>query len=725
VQSFKGVVFVLLSAMLVYWLVRAAERKHQALEASAVHERDRLAHVLNVSPAVIYALRVTQDGGMVVDFVGSNVEKVTGFAQGHWLSTPGLWGSRLHPDDAPQALAAQQRLLTVGRISHEYRFRHADNSYRHIHDEVVLVTNAQGQITGVVGAWQDMTEQQSVADQLRVVGHVFDATQEGIFITDAASRFLTVNGAFTRITGYTLEDLEGRTPSVLGSGRHDPAFYRAMWQSIQTTGRWEGEVWNRRKNGDVYPEWLTISAIAAADGAPARYLGLFTETSSRKDAEARIERLVNYDALTHLPNRALLADRARVALAAAQRNHSHATVMHLNVDHFKHINETFGHDIGDQMLVVLAERMVGHLKPDDTVSRLGSDDFIVLLPHTCARDAGDVAHRLMAVVEEPFEMNGQQLHVTASVGLAEFPDNGTDLPALAQAAETAVNQAKRDGRHTVRFFSASLQAQMQAARDMERGLHLAVERGELLLHYQPQVSARTGRIVGVEALVRWRHPEAGLVPPARFIPLAEKVGLIRGIGEWVLQQALTDSAAWQVAGLPAVPVAVNLSMAQFRHEGLLDGVTTALARSGLPAHMLELELTESVAMEDSEFTTATIRQLKDLGVLLSIDDFGTGYSSLSYLKRFAIDKLKIDQSFVRGLNVDAEDDAIVLAVIHLARSLGLRTIAEGVETPEQAANLRAKGCDEFQGYLFSRPVPAAECAVLLGGGPYVLPEQQA
>jgi EAL domain-containing protein (putative c-di-GMP-specific phosphodiesterase class I) len=328
----------------------------------------------------------------------------------------------------------------------------------------------------------------------------------------------------------------------------------------------------------------------------------------------------------------------------------------------------------------------------------------------------------MRTLEAPMAVGDQVLRITASVGVAEFPDNGSTLALLAQAAETAVNQAKREGRNTVRFFSATLQAQMEEARAIERGLHLAVERNELVLHYQPQISAHTGLIVGVEALVRWQHPQWGLVPPARFIPLAEKAGLIRGIGEWVLVQALADSAAWQAQGLPAVPVAVNLSMAQFRHEGLRDFVTQALARSGLPPHLLELELTESVAMEDSEFTTATIRGLKDLGLQLSIDDFGTGYSSLSYLKRFAIDKLKIDQSFVRGLNVDTQDDAIVLAVIHLAHSLGLRTIAEGVETPAQASSLRAKGCDEFQGYLFSRPVPAAELAVLLGNGAYTLPE---
>jgi len=721
VQSVKGLLFVILSAALVYALVRAAERTQARLEQATLRERDRLAQVLNVSPAVIYALRPDANGVMAVDFVGDNVEKITGFPRSRWHDMADFWNSRLHPDDRASAQAAQQRLKDNGRVSHEYRFQCADGSYRWILDEVVLVKDAAGRITSVVGAWQDTTQHHQAAEQMRLVTQVFESSQEGIFITDAQSRFITVNRAFTRITGYTLAELDGHTPALLGSGQHDTAFYRAMWEAIAQEGRWEGEIWNRRKNGEIYPEWLTISAIVGATGQPSQYLGIFTETSSRKDAEARIERLVNYDALTDLPNRALLFDRARVALAAAHRNHTHATVMHLNVDHFKNINESFGHEAGDQVLVEVARRLVARLKPDDTVSRLGSDDFIVLLPHTSASDAGDIAHRLMGVVEEPITVAGQMLRITASVGVAEYPDNGNTLQQLAQAAETAVNHAKREGRNTVRFFSASLQVQMQEARDMERGLHLAVERQELVLHYQPQISAHTGRIIGVEALVRWQHPEWGLVPPGRFIPVAEKAGLIRGIGEWVLVQALTDSARWQAAGLPAVPVAVNLSMAQFRHEGLRGFVTQSLARSGVPAHLLELELTESVAMEDSEFTTATIRGLKDLGVLLSIDDFGTGYSSLSYLKRFAIDKLKIDQSFVRGLNVDAEDDAIVLAVINLAHSLGLRTIAEGVETPAQAASLRDKGCDEFQGYLFSRPVPAAELERLLGAGAYELP----
>jgi diguanylate cyclase (GGDEF)-like protein/PAS domain S-box-containing protein len=715
VQSIKGIVFVLLSAVLVYLLVRMGERRHAAVEAQAKGERDSLAQVLDINPTVIYALKPAADGRPVfeVELVSSNVEKVTGFTRSQWMGTPNFWASHVHPDDATGALAAQERLMQTGQLSHEYRFRHANGSYRWIHDDVVLQKNTIGQPIRMVGAWLDVTDRRLAEERSNVIAQVFESSQEGIFITDAHSRFLSVNRAFTHITGYGMDELEGQTPSVLRSDRQDKAFYRDMWQEISATGRWEGEIWNRRKNGDIYPEWLVISAITDAQQQPVQYLGIFSETSSRKDAEERIQRLVNYDSLTNLPNRALLFDRAKVAFAAASRNHTHATVMHLNVDHFRHINEAFGHEAGDAVLQVLAQRLVQHLKPGDTVSRLSGDDFIILLPHTNAQEASNIALRLMAAVQEPLDVAGEDLRITTSVGVAEFPENGEDLTHLAQAAETAVVQAKQEGRNTIRFFSAALHRQVQDAMALERDLQHAVERQQLVVHYQPQVNADTERVVGIEALVRWQHPERGLVPPALFIPVAEKAGLIRQIGDWVLNQALSDCATWSAQGLPAVPVAVNLSMAQFRDEHLCDTISDALARSGVPAQMLELELTESVAMEDSEFTIATIDSLKKLGVALSIDDFGTGYSSLSYLKRFDIDKLKIDQSFVHDLTVDADDEAIVGAVIQLAHSLGLKTIAEGVETRAQVAFLHGRGCDEFQGYLFSRPVPAAQLAALL------------
>lgn len=846
VQSIKGIAFVMLSTALVYLLVRAAERRHALLEAQVTQERDRLAQVLNVNPAVMYSLAAVADGSgrFDVDFVGPNVLKVTGHPTEHWLANPNLWLENLHPDDLASAKAKQVELMANGEIAYEYRFRHADGSYRWIHDDVVLLRSASGLPTHVMGAWLDVTDRKQAEATLldsehryrllfeanpmpmwlfdvitlrflsvnhaalgtygyteseflamtlddirpanevkrmrtfvahlgtqgehpmhagdwlhkkkngtefwvevvrhavvyqgrhcqlvlamdisdrkqadehrRVIAQVFETSQEGIFITDANATFISVNQSFTRISGYTPEDVKGQTPRLLSSGRHDKAFYQSMWALIGSEGRWEGEIWNRRKTGEIYPEWLVISAIKDAGNQVVQYLGIFTETSSRKEAEARILRLVNYDNLTNLPNRALLFDRARVAIASATRNQTTTAVLHLNVDHFRHINESFGHDAGDEVLKAVAQRLVTHLKPEDTVSRLGADDFIVLLPNTTAVDAGKVALRLMACLNAALAVTGEHnLNVTASVGIATFPDNGSDLIKLMQAAEAAVDLAKREGRNTVRFFTSTLHEQLQATLAIERDLQHAVARGQLVLHYQPQVDARTRRIVGTEALVRWQHPEWGLVPPVRFIPVAEQTGLIRSIGEWVLNQALADTAAWQAAGLPVVPVAVNLSVVQFRHEGLQATVTRALQASGLAPHMLELELTESVAMEDSEFTVATINALKTLGIKLSIDDFGTGYSSLSYLKRFAVDKLKIDQSFVRGLNQDAEDEAIVTAVISLANSLGLHTIAEGVETEEQATFLKASGCDEFQGYLFSKPVPAEALAALLASG---------
>ena len=497
---------------------------------------------------------------------------------------------------------------------------------------------------------------------------------------------------------------------MLHSGRHDKTFYDSMWQQLEADGRWEGEIWNRRKNGEIYPEWLTISAITSDQGHVEQYLGIFTETSGRKAAEERIQHLANYDSLTNLPNRALLNDRANIAISAAIESETSLAVMHLNVDRFTQINESFGHAAGDTLLIELAHRLLGQLRADETVSRAGGDDFIFLIPNTTARTVAQVAWHVLDSLTQPFMVSGQELRITASMGIAEFPDNGSSFLQLTQAAESAVHEAKRSGRNTVHFFSRSTQDQVKETLALEQDLRYAVERQELVLHYQPQIDVQSGRLIGMEALVRWNHPRRGLISPALFIPVAEESGLIQEIGQWVMQEAIHQNAIWLQQGLPVVPVAVNLSVVQFRHPGLRSAVQDALRRSGLPPELLELELTESIAMENSSFTLDTVAGLKSLGVALSIDDFGTGYSSLSYLKRFAIDKLKIDQSFIRGLTLDHQDEAIVTTIIQLARSLGFRTIAEGVETPAQLDFLRAHGCAEYQGYLFSRPVPAAEFA---------------
>lgn len=853
VQSVKGILFVLLSAALVYALVSASKKTQSRLQQASERERDRLVQVVSVSPAVIYSLRpCTSDGPQsasprwVADFVGPNVTALSGFTSEEWLGTPGLWLGRIHPDDLPAVMSAQRELMHTGHLSHEYRFRRANGQVVWIHDDVVLLRDAAQAPLQLTGAWLDVTDRRQaelatldaqrkyrqlyeanplpmwvveadtlafvsanaaavdaygyseteflgmtlkdlssphaagpanrhqpqeftpkvpagspdqgewlhrrkdgtefwvelaghpvefndrmcrlvlakdISDRLhaqahqRLIARVFDASQEGIFIIDAAGHFETVNATFTRVTGFDMAALVGQTPAILKSDQQDPNFMEHLWHSLRTEQRWEGETWNTRRTGEVFPAWLSISAITDESLSVVKYLGIFTETSSRKDAEARIQRLVNYDNLTNLPNRALLNDRAKVALAAATAKHTPVAVMQLNVDHFKNINELFGHDAGDAVLVAMAQRVQAELQHGDTISRLGGDNFVLLLPGTGAREAGSTALRLMAALAEPQQVGAQTLRITASIGVAMFPDNGTEWTQLTQAAETAVNQAKREGRNGVSFFSSSVLEDLQQALVIEQALQSAVERHQLVLHYQPQVDALTGQVVGVEALVRWQHPEWGLVPPVRFIGIAEKAGLIRRVGEWVLQQALADCARWQTLGLPAIPVAVNLSMAQFRDEHLLDKVREALTQSGVAPGLLELELTESVAMEDSEFTIATITELKRLGVMLSIDDFGTGYSSLSYLKRFSVDKLKVDKSFVDGLTVDPDDEAIAIAVIQLARSLGLKTIAEGVETQVQADFLRLHHCDQFQGYLFSRPVPTAELEARLADWP--------
>ncbi|MGE5450315.1 MAG: putative bifunctional diguanylate cyclase/phosphodiesterase [Acidobacteriota bacterium] len=711
-QSSKGLAFVLASTSFLCWMIRQAERRQARLQAQTDQERIKLAHILNVSPAVTYALK-WHDEHFEVDFVGQQIERIMGYAPQDWRNDLDFWRAHVHPDDQYLVNQAQQQLLDQHHLQYEYRFQHADGSYRWIRDSLVLTVDAKGRPEMAYGAWMDITQRRQAEEHLRLIDRVFDGSQEGIVVTDKHANILSTNRAFSQITGYSQQEVLGRNPSILRSTHQDRAFYEAMWASLLHDGRWEGEIWNRRKCGEVYPQWMTISAICDAHGTVQQYLCIFTETSVRKAAEERIQRLANYDTLTGLPNRTLLMDRATVAFATAQRCHDSVVLMHINLDHFGNVNESWGHAAGDEVLIEIARRLTRDLRPEDTVSRMGGDDFIVLIPDGSAHDIANIALRLMNGISQPLTIASQELRLSASIGIASYPDNGTDLLKLSQAAESAVHLAKKEGRNQFQFCSKGLQEKVTQILSMERELRHAVERQQLLLHYQPQVDIQSGQIIGLEALIRWQHPQWGMVSPGQFIPIAEESGLIREIGKWVMVQATWQNAQWHAQGLQIVPVAVNLSLAQFKDEGLRDNVLQALRESGLPAHMLELELTESVAMADSERTIATIASLKRLGVTLSIDDFGTGYSSLSYLKRYAVDKLKVDQSFVRGLNFDPHDEAIVCTVINLAKSMGLKTIAEGVETAEQLDFLRANGCDEFQGYFFSRPVAPDQLALML------------
>ena len=601
------------------------------------------------------------------------------------------------------------------RIIRDLRGRCRDGSVYHMDLSISHVDFGGNSL--FIGLMRDVSERKKSEKDLNLASTIFENLGEATVVTDAANKIVSVNPAFTRITGYSPDEVIGRDPSIMSSGRHDKEFYRAMWTSIIETGHWQGEIWDRRKNGEIYPKWLSISTIKDKHSGKVRdYIAIFSDITERKEAEKRIQFMAHYDALTGLPNRALLYDRLSQNLSHSQRNDKRVAVLFLDLDRFKTINDSLGHTVGDLLLQSVAERLKECLRAGDTVARLGGDEFVVILPDLEDTNyAGLVAGKILKCVAEPHVIKNNDLSTTASVGISVYPQDGGDRETLIKNADVAMYKSKEAGRNNYLFFQGEMNARAVERLSMENSLRRALERDEFALYFQAQVDAAAGRIIGAEALIRWLHPAMGLVMPGKFIPIAEESGMIVAIGEWVLRAACMKNRAWQEAGLPPVPVAVNLSALQFRQKELVQVVANTLRETGLEPRYLELELTESGIVQNAEAAINTLKELKSMGVLLSIDDFGTGYSNLGYLKRFPIDKLKIDQSFVRDLATDPDDAAIVRAIISLAKSLQLRAIAEGVETKEQLDFLSDHGCDEIQGYYFSKPVPEEEFRVLLGG----------
>ena len=550
---------------------------------------------------------------------------------------------------------------------------------------------------------------------------IFESTAEGLIVTDRNGAILQANPAFCAATGYTREELIGQNPRIMKSDRHDADFYRAMWHDLTTTGHWQGEVWDRRKNDEVYPKWLTVDALRNVDGEVTHYLGISSDITRVKQTEAELERRAHYDELTGLPNRILFRDRLQQATAQAQRQNNMAALLFLDLDGFKAVNTSLGHRAGDALLTKVAERLTASVRVSDTVARFGGDEFAVVLPALSDSSAAAlVARKIRDAFQSPFVIDGEEASVTTSIGIALFPQDGAGVDELLKNADTAMYHAKELGRNGHRFFSGALHAKALLRLELEADLKRAIENEEFLLHYQPKIDLRSGNITGVEALVRWQHPTQGLVPPARFIPIAEQTKLILPLGEWVLRTALKQQSAWLAAGY-SLRMAVNLAAPQFEQADLANRIARALIDSFAQPDNLELELTESTAMANPDATTSTLLELKSIGVHVSIDDFGTGYSSLGYLKRFPIDALKIDRSFVRDLSTDPDDQTIARAIIGLARALGHTVIAEGVETKEQLRFLMQEGCDEVQGYLLSRPVTADALEKLLRQNRRMLP----
>ncbi|MFH1090202.1 MAG: EAL domain-containing protein, partial [Pseudomonadota bacterium] len=556
---------------------------------------------------------------------------------------------------------------------------------------------------------QDVTENKDYEQQLLLMASVFENTIEGIIVTSADGTIEKVNRAFTQITGYTQEEAVGQNPRLLKSGRHGPEFYASMWDELLRTGHWTSQVWNRRKNGEAYPQWLSLSAIKDSRGQTLHYVAVFHDITDIKFKEEKIKYQAEHDPLTGLPNRALFYDRLTMTLARAHRNKEMAALLFLDLDNFKNINDSLGHALGDLLLRQVAERLKFCVREEDTVARLGGDEFTIILPEIHSRrEVGQAARRIIEAMAAPVEISGQELHIGISIGVTTYPLDGDDSETLVKNADMAMYKAKAQGKNNYQHFTPSLNVTVQKRLEMDRSLRRALEAEEFVLHYQPKVELAGGRVVGVEALVRWNRPGVGLWTPDKFISWTEESGLIAPLGEWVLRSAGRQVKKWQEAGFENLRVAVNLSPRHFSYEGLISMVEKVLAETGLAPQLLELELTETAVARNVETAILTMRRLNDLGVKISLDDFGTGYSSLTHLKSFPIYALKIDQSFIHDIPFHADDMAIATAIVYMARSLNLRVVAEGVETQAQLEFLRELECDEIQGFLFSPALPADE-----------------
>lgn len=563
-----------------------------------------------------------------------------------------------------------------------------------------------------------MSVQEEREAALRIAAIAFE-TEEGMMVTDEHAVIIRVNQAFTYLTGYSPEEAIGKKPSLLKSDRQDVEFYRRMWESLSRENSWQGEIWNRRKNGEIYPEWLNITAVIGKDGKVTNYVGTFVDFTERKQAESEIHHLAYFDPLSQLPNRRLLIDRLRQAVATGERNQTGGALLFIDLDNFKTLNDTKGHGIGDLLLIEVAKRLQLCVREGDTVARFGGDEFVLLLEglsedrsHAAVQTRG-VGEKVLAALNQPYNLEGNEFHSSSSMGVTLFFNHKDKLDELLKQADTAMYEAKKSGRNTLRFFDPLMQDELEARAQLEAGLREALRKNEFCLYYQMQVN-REGRILGAEVLLRWIHPQRGVISPVEFISLAEETGLIIPIGHWVLKNACEQIKVWEAEERTnALQLAVNVSGRQFRQADFVEQVCGILNDTQIDPQHLKLELTESIVLDDVADTIAKMQALRKIGVTFAMDDFGTGYSSLSYLTQLPLNQLKIDQSFVRNIGSKATDATIIQTIIGMANNLGMEVIAEGVETQAQRDFLEANGCSLYQGYLFGKPILLEEFNALL------------
>ena len=669
--------------------------------------------------------RIAQLGHYVLDIESGlwtssgMLDEIFGIGDG-FPRTVESWLTLVHPEQREELQSYfQNHVVRDGKpFDHEYRIvRAGDGAVRWVHGLGRLEHGPDGRPRRMLGTIQDITERRRAEERLRLAAAVFDNSHEGVMVTDADQRILLVNRAFCELKGYEEHELLGQTPAMLQSGRHDQEFYAAMWESLASTGRWQGEAWNRHRNGALSPVLVNISAIYDSTGRITHYVGVYTDISAQKSTEARLEFMAHHDSLTQLPNRLLIHSRLEHGIEVSRRENRRLALLMLDLDQFKDVNDSFGHLAGDELLQQVSKRLTGRLRGIDTVARLGGDEFAILLDNPAHQnDALRIANGIIGFLSEPWHLsNGVEVRIGVSVGISLFPEHGQNADTLLQQADAALYRAKAEGRGCARFFSDDMTQAARTRLEIESKLRRALKQNELRIYYQPQMDMASGRIIGAEALLRWHDPERGIIPPGVFIPVAEETGLISEIGAWVLAETCRQGQQWIERGLPPLTLSVNLSPHQFRFSDIGSTVRQALADSGFPAQRLELELTESALMAREGEAAAILDRLRELGVRLAIDDFGTGYSSLAYLKHFPIDVLKIDKRFIDDIPHKEDDKAITAAIIAMAHTLAYEVTAEGVETPEQLAFLRAQGCDRYQGYLVSPAVPAEEFAALLTG----------
>ncbi|WP_298393013.1 EAL domain-containing protein [uncultured Azonexus sp.] len=616
----------------------------------------------------------------------------------------------VHEEDRERVDQAYQAALAARQpYEVEHRMVMPDGRVKQIRERGETFYDEAGKPLRSIGTAQDITDIRLLESQMQLLGSAFHHSGEAIMITDHNNRILTVNAAFTMLTGYSQEEVAGQDPRMLSAGRTSREDYKRMWAAIKEKSFWQGEIWDRRKDGGVYPKWLSVSVIRDEQGDIRYHIAHFTDVSTERATEAKIHYMAHHDMLTGLNNRFSLKDRLEHALAVARRESARVALLFIDLDRFKVINDTLGHHVGDELLIHVSRRLRQCVRESDLVARLGGDEFVVMLSgieHSSS--VAMVAEKLVMRVGEPYPVGAHTLYTTPSIGIAIYPMDGEDGETLMRNADAAMYHAKSAGRNNFQFFDAKMNEAAVERLGIEHALRLALGRDEFRLHFQPIIDLRTGKVSCVEALIRWQHPERGLLAPGMFIGVAEETGLIQPIGDWVIWAACRQLAAFREAGLSGIKMAINISAIQMRNSDLSVLARGVIEAYSLPPGDLVFEITESVAMEHPDETVRVLDLLRDMGVSLALDDFGTGYSSLSYLRMFALDKLKLDRSFVEEIGQDVDGQVICDATIGLAHNLGLTLVAEGVETEAQLDYLRARGCDLVQGYLFSKPLPAEQ-----------------